>query len=231
MTRKCATSPTRPTCSRSMPPSRQPAPARPGAVLPVVADEVQTGRRNPASRPTRSIPSPLDHGAIRCRAGSHQRGKNPSTPARSWPAKVEGVLTHSRDAVMQSRHGVNDITESVSEQKVASTKIAQSMERIANMVEETNAAARSVSTSTGDLRTRCHRTSPGGLRVSRCLRQTGSRPAAAGTTTQTPASRGRRFIRQAGRLLLDRLDGQVDAPRHRRAGRTCRRNSERLTTV
>ena len=63
------------------------------------------------------------------------------------------MLTHSRDAVMQSRHGVNDITESVSEQKVASTEIAQSMERIANMVEETNAAARSVSTSTGDLRT------------------------------------------------------------------------------
>ena len=66
--------------------------------------------------------------------------------------EVEGVLTHSRDAVMQSRNGVNDITESVSEQKVASTEIAQSMERIANMVEETNAAARSVSTSTSDLR-------------------------------------------------------------------------------
>jgi methyl-accepting chemotaxis protein len=109
------------------------------------------------------------------------------------------ALTHSRDAVMQSRHGVNDITESVSEQKVASTEIAQSMERIANMVEETNAAARSVSTSTGDLRTLSQNLA---LAVSgfRVAQTDGSRPAA-GTTTQTPASRGRRFYDRQGWAL------------------------------
>ena len=82
-----------------------------------------------------------------------EAGEKSIATSTKLAGEVEGVLSHSRDAVMQSRHGVNDITESVSEQKVASTEIAQSMERIANMVEETNAAARSVSTSTGDLRT------------------------------------------------------------------------------
>jgi methyl-accepting chemotaxis protein len=67
-------------------------------------------------------------------------------------AEVEGVLNHSRDSVTQSRHGVTEITDSVSEQKIASTEIAQSMERIANMVEENNAAAQSISVSTDDLR-------------------------------------------------------------------------------
>jgi methyl-accepting chemotaxis protein len=67
-------------------------------------------------------------------------------------AEVEGVLNHSRDSVIQSRHGVTEITDSVSEQKIASTEIAQSMERIANMVEENNAAAQSISVSTDDLR-------------------------------------------------------------------------------
>ena len=66
--------------------------------------------------------------------------------------EVEGVLNHSRDSVMQSRHGVTEISNSVSEQQVASTEIAQSMERIANMVEENNAAAQSISASTDDLR-------------------------------------------------------------------------------
>jgi len=67
-------------------------------------------------------------------------------------AEVEGVLNHSRDSVVQSRHGVTEISNSVTEQKVASTEIAQSMERIANMVEENNAAAQSISASTDDLR-------------------------------------------------------------------------------
>jgi methyl-accepting chemotaxis protein len=65
---------------------------------------------------------------------------------------VEAVLAHSRDTVERSAHGVTEISDSVSEQKVASTDIAQSMERIANMVEENNAAARNVSSATGDLR-------------------------------------------------------------------------------
>ncbi|MBI2278116.1 MAG: methyl-accepting chemotaxis protein [Dechloromonas sp.] len=68
-------------------------------------------------------------------------------------AEVESVLNYSRDAVMQSKHGVTEITDSVSEQEVASTEIAQSMERIANMLEENNAAAQCISASTNDLRT------------------------------------------------------------------------------
>jgi methyl-accepting chemotaxis protein len=66
---------------------------------------------------------------------------------------VEAVLLHSRDSVERSTHGVTEISDSVSEQKVASTDIAQSMERIANMVEENNAAARSVSDATRELKT------------------------------------------------------------------------------
>lgn len=65
---------------------------------------------------------------------------------------VEAVLAHSRDTVERSANGVTEISDSVSEQKVASTDIAQSMERIANMVEENNAAARNVNEATGDLR-------------------------------------------------------------------------------
>ena len=67
-------------------------------------------------------------------------------------SEVEGVLEHSRESVERSTHGVNEITSSVAEQKVASTEIAQSMERIANMVEENNAAASNISASTVDLR-------------------------------------------------------------------------------
>ena len=120
----------------------------------VVADEVRklaekSGKSaNEIDAVTHSIMAQSD--AVQAAIEAGEKSIDAST---QLAGEVEGVLTHSRDAVMQSRHGVNDITESVSEQKVASTEIAQSMERIANMVEETNAAARSVSTSTGDLRT------------------------------------------------------------------------------
>jgi len=119
----------------------------------VVADEVRklaekSGKSaNEIDAVTHSIMAQSD--AVQAAIEAGEKSIDAST---QLAGEVEGVLTHSRDAVMQSRHGVNDITESVSEQKVASTEIAQSMERIANMVEETNAAARSVSTSTGDLR-------------------------------------------------------------------------------
>ncbi|MDA0190920.1 MAG: methyl-accepting chemotaxis protein, partial [Proteobacteria bacterium] len=62
------------------------------------------------------------------------------------------ALEHSREAVERSAGGVTEISESVGEQKVASTDIAQSMERIANMVEENNAAAQSIRSATADLR-------------------------------------------------------------------------------
>jgi methyl-accepting chemotaxis protein len=176
------------------------APARPGAVLPWSPTRCANWPRNPASRPTRSMPSPIRswRNPMPCRRPS-KRGESIDASTQ-LAGEVEGVLTHSRDAVMQSRHGVNDITESVSEQKVASTEIAQSMERIANMVEETNAAARSVSTSTGDLRTLSQNLAQAvsGFRVAQT---DGSRPAAAGTTTQTPASRGRRFYDRQGWAL------------------------------
>ena len=67
-------------------------------------------------------------------------------------SEVETVLSHSRDSVDRSMHGVTDIVASVSEQKIASTEIAQSMERIANMVEKNNASAQNISASTAQLR-------------------------------------------------------------------------------
>ena len=78
-------------------------------------------------------------------------GEQSIAASTALAAEVEGVLDDSRRAVEQSRHGVTEITDSVSEQRVASTEIAQSMERISTMVEENNAAAQDVSTSTGDL--------------------------------------------------------------------------------
>jgi methyl-accepting chemotaxis protein len=119
----------------------------------VVADEVRklaekSGKSaNEIDAVTRSIMAQSD--AVQAAIAAGEQSIDAST---QLAGEVEGVLTHSRDVVMQSRHGVNDISESVTEQKVASTEIAQSMERIANMVEEANAAAQSVSTSTSDLR-------------------------------------------------------------------------------
>lgn len=119
----------------------------------VVADEVRklaekSGKSaNEIDAVTQSIMAQSD--AVQAAIDAGEQSIAAST---QLAGEVEGVLSHSREAVLQSRHGVNDITESVSEQKVASTEIAQSMERIANMVEETNAAAQSISTSTGDLR-------------------------------------------------------------------------------
>ncbi len=120
----------------------------------VVADEVRklaekSGKSaNEIDAVTHSIMAQSD--AVQAAIEAGEKSIDAST---QLAGEVEGVLTHSRDAVMQSRHGVNDITESVWSRRWRSTEIAQSMERIANMVEETNAAARSVSTSTGDLRT------------------------------------------------------------------------------
>jgi len=70
----------------------------------------------------------------------------------SLVADVENVLNAARDSVEGSSHGVDDINSSVAEQRVASTEIAQSMERIANMVEETSASVRNVSRASADLR-------------------------------------------------------------------------------
>ncbi len=64
---------------------------------------------------------------------------------------VEATLTQARQAVEGSSRGVQDITDSVTEQKLASTEIAQNMERIANMVEESNNATQAVSQATHDL--------------------------------------------------------------------------------
>jgi len=47
---------------------------------------------------------------------------------------------------------VAEISNSVGEQRVASTEIAQSMERIANMVEETSANAQNISQASTDLK-------------------------------------------------------------------------------
>ncbi len=119
----------------------------------VVADEVRklaekSGKSaNEIDAVTRSIMS--QSAAVQTAIETGEQSIEAST---KLAADVEDVLKHSRDSVMQSRHGVTEITDSVSEQKIASTEIAQSMERIANMLEENNAAAHSISTSTDDLR-------------------------------------------------------------------------------
>lgn len=81
-----------------------------------------------------------------------QAGEQSISASTRLAAEVESVLDHSRSSVEQSRSGVTEINDSVTEQKIASTDIAQSMERIANMVEENNAAAQSISRSTSELR-------------------------------------------------------------------------------
>jgi len=64
---------------------------------------------------------------------------------------VEVVLNQARQAVESSSHGVDDISSSVAEQQLASTEIAQNMERIANMSDENTIATRSVSEAAQDL--------------------------------------------------------------------------------
>lgn len=119
----------------------------------VVADEVRklaekSGKSaNEIDAITTSIRS--QSGAVQMAIEAGERSIDASMVLAS---DVENVLSHSRESVTRSRHGVSEITDSVSEQQIASTEIAQSMERIANMVEENNAAAQSISASTNDLR-------------------------------------------------------------------------------
>jgi methyl-accepting chemotaxis protein len=119
----------------------------------VVADEVRklaekSGKSaNEIDAITTSIRS--QSGAVQTAIEAGERSIDASMLLAS---DVENVLSHSRESVARSRHGVSEITDSVSEQKIASNEIAQSMERIANMVEENNAAAQSISASTNDLR-------------------------------------------------------------------------------
>ena len=119
----------------------------------VVADEVRKLAEKSARSAseidtvTRSIMS--QSSAVQAAIAEGEQSIGTST---QLAGEVEGVLMHSRDAVLQSTHGVTEITESVSEQQAASTAIAQSMERIANMVEENSAAAQTISASTTDLR-------------------------------------------------------------------------------
>lgn len=57
--------------------------------------------------------------------------------------RVSVVLTAAGEAVLQSSHGVNDISTSVNEQSLASTEIARNVEKIAQMSEESHAAVQS----------------------------------------------------------------------------------------
>ncbi|WP_346288530.1 methyl-accepting chemotaxis protein [Zoogloea sp.] len=134
----------------------------------VVADEVRKLAEKSARSAseidavTRSIMS--QSAAVQAAIAAGEQSIGTST---QLAGEVEGVLMHSRDAVLQSTHGVTEITESVSEQQAASTAIAQSMERIANMVEENSAAAQNISASTTDLRALSHSlaTAVAGFRV------------------------------------------------------------------
>jgi len=78
-------------------------------------------------------------------------GEQSILASNALAGEVEEVLQGSSQVVERSRQGVTEIAESVGEQKIASTEIAQSMERISNMVEENNAATQSVRQSTDEL--------------------------------------------------------------------------------
>ncbi|KAB2920042.1 MAG: methyl-accepting chemotaxis protein [Dechloromonas sp.] len=78
-------------------------------------------------------------------------GEHSIRASNSLAGEVENVLLDSSQVVERSRRGVTEINDSVAEQKIASTEIAQSMERISNMVEENNASTQSIRQSTGDL--------------------------------------------------------------------------------
>lgn len=78
-------------------------------------------------------------------------GESSIRASNTLAVEVEDVLQGSSQVVERSRQGVTEINDSVAEQKIASTEIAQSMERISNMVEENNASTQSIRQSTGDL--------------------------------------------------------------------------------
>jgi len=64
---------------------------------------------------------------------------------------VEEALNRARQAVANANNGIDEIASSVKEQELASTEIAQSMERISHMTEEANSAARQTSASSDTL--------------------------------------------------------------------------------
>jgi len=64
---------------------------------------------------------------------------------------VEDALNEARQAVANANNGIDEIASSVKEQELASTEIAQSMERISHMAEEANSAARETSASSDAL--------------------------------------------------------------------------------
>jgi methyl-accepting chemotaxis protein len=80
-----------------------------------------------------------------------EAGEQSIIASNELAGEVESVLRSSAEVVERSRQGIMEISDSVAEQKIASTEIAQSMERISNMVEENNASTQSIRHSTGDL--------------------------------------------------------------------------------
>ena len=80
-----------------------------------------------------------------------EAGEQSILASNELAGEVECVLQSSADGVERSRQGIMEISDSVAEQKIASTEIAQSMERISNMVEENNASTQSIRQSTSDL--------------------------------------------------------------------------------
>jgi methyl-accepting chemotaxis protein len=134
----------------------------------VVADEVRKLAERSAhsaseiDRVTRSITA--QSGEVQ-KAISH--GEQVIASSSELAVSVEQVLSDARDAVQASSRGVTDIGSSVAEQKLASTEIAQNMERIAHMSDEAHAATRNVSDASADLRTLAGRllTSVAGFRA------------------------------------------------------------------
>jgi len=80
-----------------------------------------------------------------------ETGEQAIAASGTLAGEVESALCSSRDSVENSTMGVNEISNSVGEQRVASTEIAQSMERIANMVEETSVTAVNIREASGEL--------------------------------------------------------------------------------
>ena len=78
-------------------------------------------------------------------------GRQSIAVCTDWARQVEATLVDARDTVANAREGVDQIAWSVKEQKVASTEIAQGMERISVSVEEASNVAAQMHASAGAL--------------------------------------------------------------------------------
>jgi methyl-accepting chemotaxis protein len=134
----------------------------------VVADEVRKLAEKSASSA-----SEIDSvtGAITAQSEAVQTaieaGLKATEASAAVASEVENVLNDARASVESASQGVDDIRSSVAEQQLASTEIAQNMERIAHMAEETNVSAATIHQASADLHALAQalKTSVSGFRI------------------------------------------------------------------